>query len=112
MSRSVAFYRDVLELKVDFESPYWSQLSIGEARIGLHPQLEHAEKPLGIYGKGWFLGLSTDDVRALRAKLFEHGATIHGDFRDIPGGVILDFEDPDGNPIEAYQQGVTLGSFS
>ena len=103
MDRSVAFYRDVLGLKPTFTSPFWSEFDLGNGKLGLHPQLEGQVAPLGIYGKGWVLGVATDDIVALRQKLSEEGVTIHGDYHDVPGGVVLDFEDPDGNTIEAYQ---------
>lgn len=107
MDRSVAFYRDVLGLAVRFSSPYWSEVKIGDANLGLHPALEGSAEPLGQYGKGWMLGLQTDDIRALRARLTEYGASIRGEYHDVPGGVVLDFSDPDGNPIEAIQMGIT-----
>jgi lactoylglutathione lyase len=36
MGRSVRFYRDVLELHLEFESPEWSEFSVGAARLALH----------------------------------------------------------------------------
>ena len=112
MERSVAFYRDLLGLKAAYTSPYWSEFDLGNGRLGLHPQLEGQTPPLGIFGKGWFLGLRTDDLKGLRAKLVEQGVTIHGDFHDIPGGTVLDFEDPDGNTIEVMQPSVTAKELS
>jgi catechol 2,3-dioxygenase-like lactoylglutathione lyase family enzyme len=111
MDRSVAFYRDTLGLKPGYITPYWSDFDLGNGKLGLHPKTEGATEPLGIYKKGWYLGLATTDVRALRVKLVEAGATIHGDFHDIPGGVVLDFADPDGNTLEAFQEGVSLKDF-
>lgn len=32
MSRSVAFYRDILSLSLNFESPGWSEFQTGAAR--------------------------------------------------------------------------------
>lgn len=107
MNRSVAFYRDVVGLKLEFTSPYWSQFDINGVKIGLHPKLEGFTEPLGIYGRGWFLGLETEDIKALRSDLESKGASLHGDYHDVPGGVVLDFADPDGNVIEAYQTGIT-----
>jgi len=110
MTKAVAFYRDLLELKVEFESPYWSQFDTGNGKIGLHPKLQDSTPPLGVFGKGWYLGLATGDIRALRRKLEQEGVKIHGDYHDIPGGVVLDFEDPDGNPIEVIQEGLTTAA--
>jgi predicted enzyme related to lactoylglutathione lyase len=110
MSRSVSFYKDTLGLNLEFSSPYWSQFSVGNSKIGLHPKLEGATPPLGIYAKGWYLGLETEDIRSLRHTLEEANVTIHGDYHDVPGGVVLDFVDPDGNTLEVFQAGITAES--
>ncbi len=107
MDRSIAFYQDTLGLKADFTSPYWSQFTIGSITLGLHPSLDGETPPHGIYKKGWFIGLKVDDIRAFRAILEASDTTIHGDYHDIPGGVVLDFADPDGNVLEAFQAGLT-----
>jgi predicted enzyme related to lactoylglutathione lyase len=36
MGRAVSFYRDVLGLKVAFESPEWTELTFGTAIVALH----------------------------------------------------------------------------
>jgi catechol 2,3-dioxygenase-like lactoylglutathione lyase family enzyme len=37
MSRSVAFYRDILGLSLKFESPGWSEFHTGATTLALHP---------------------------------------------------------------------------
>jgi hypothetical protein len=37
MDKAVKFYRDVLGLKVKFESPGWSEFVTGETTLALHP---------------------------------------------------------------------------
>jgi catechol 2,3-dioxygenase-like lactoylglutathione lyase family enzyme len=37
MDKAVKFYRDVLGLKVKFESPGWSEFLTGEITLALHP---------------------------------------------------------------------------
>ncbi|MBI1755869.1 MAG: VOC family protein [Fimbriimonas ginsengisoli] len=106
MDRATAFYRDVLGLEPSYASKDWTEFNLGADRIALHSTLRGFAPPHGEYGKGWFVGLRTDDLRALRARLEQAGVTIHGDYHDIPGGVILDFSDPDGNTLEAIQLGV------
>ena len=101
MGRAVAFYRDTLRLKLRFESSHWSEFEIGGVIIALHSRLE-GEGPCGDNGRGWYLGLQTDDVHALRDQVVEAGGTEHG-FHDVPGGVVLTFCDPDGNPMQALQ---------
>jgi len=40
MNKSVKFYRDVLGLKLKFESPGWSEFVTGETTLALHPASE------------------------------------------------------------------------
>lgn len=108
MDRSVAFYRDVVGLEPNHVSPYWSDFKVGDGLLGLHPPLEGASEPFGAeYKKGWFIGLRTTDIKALRARLEAAEATLFGDYHDVPGSVILDFADPDGNVLEAVQVGIS-----
>jgi lactoylglutathione lyase len=37
MDKAVKFYRDMLGLKVKFESPGWSEFVTGETALALHP---------------------------------------------------------------------------
>jgi predicted enzyme related to lactoylglutathione lyase len=112
MDRSVAFYRDVLGLKLEHASPFWSSFDLGNGRLGLHPALAGQTPPHGAYGKGWFVGLKVANIAGLRVKLELAGAAIHGDYHDIPGGVVLDFSDPDGNVLEAFQSGVAASELA
>ena len=106
MDRAVAFYRDVLGLQPGNVSSYWSDFSAGGVEIGLHPPF--AEASAGSPCTGWVLGLEVSDLKALRAKLEAAGTPITGDYHDIPGGVVFEFADPDGNPIQVVQHGITV----
>jgi catechol 2,3-dioxygenase-like lactoylglutathione lyase family enzyme len=106
MDRSVAFYRDVLGLRPHHLSPYWSDFDLGNGRSGLHPA-QVPDYPLGLYQKGWVIGLQTNDLKALRERLEANGAVIHGDYHDLPGAAALDFADPDGNTLQAIQPGTS-----
>lgn len=101
MARAVAFYRDTLGLTVGFESPHWTEIAVGDAVIALHSRLG-GSGACGEAGKGWYLGVLTADVEALRDRVVGAGGTDHG-FHDVPGGIVLTFTDPDGNPIQAFQ---------
>jgi predicted enzyme related to lactoylglutathione lyase len=111
MDRAVVFYRDVLGLEVGMVSPYWSQFKVGSNLLGLHP-VGDPTGPTGDYGRGWHLGIEVDDIRALREKLVNAGVAIKGDYHDVPGAVVLDFVDPDGNTLEAYQPGIKAASLA
>ena len=101
---TVRFYRDVLGADVQSESPAWSQLRLGGVDIGIHA------KPVS--SEGWLPAFRVADVAAVKASLERAGATILRDFHDIPGGVTLQFADPDGNALSVIQYGVSTQELS
>lgn len=107
MDRSVAFYRDVLGLKLVVESPYWSQFDVGGTLLGLHPVLEGNAPPLAAPPMGWVVGLRTGDLKALRLRLEAANADVDTEYYEVPGATTLKFRDPDGNVFQASQPGVT-----
>ncbi|MFX9038851.1 hypothetical protein ABTN43_19735, partial [Acinetobacter baumannii] len=56
-------------------------------------------------GSGWILGLEVDSASELRLVLEASGHKC-GDYHDVPGGVVMDFTDIDGNPIQVIQLGI------
>lgn len=103
MDRAVAFYRDVLGLTPGYTTPHWSDFKMGETRIGLHPSFDGS--PVEPNGKGWVLGVATQDIRALRASLESAGVHVAKGYHDTPSGAVMDFRDPDGNALQAIQVG-------
>ncbi|MPZ50162.1 MAG: hypothetical protein GEU75_12845 [Dehalococcoidia bacterium] len=104
MPRAVAFYRDVLGLPLEMESPGWSQFDIGGGvALGLHRAMSEAKA-----APGWLPSFQVDDVKAAREKITAAGATLTQDYHDIPGGVVIEFTDPDGNPISVSQHGISV----
>ena len=105
MDRAVAFYGGVLGLPVTFTSPYWTSVSLGSARLGLHPPMGAGTKD----GGGWIVGVEVEDIAALRTHLNSNGHKT-GEYHDTPGGVVMDFTDPDGNRLQAMQVGAKAAS--
>ena len=61
MDRAVAFHRDVLGLKLSFQSPFWTEFETGETRLALHPVTpEHQAGEVQ-------LGFAADDLDAFYA---------------------------------------------
>jgi predicted enzyme related to lactoylglutathione lyase len=106
MDQAVAFYRDVLGLTPRHMTPYWSDFLLDGIVIGLHPPFQGSTPARG---NGWILGLSTDDVLALKNVLVAAGGEVGG-LHDVPGGAVLEFSDPDGNRIQAIQHDATVAS--
>src|SRR6266700_3165547 len=104
MKRVVSFYRDVVELPLEMESPGWSSFGLGGgASLGLHAgRMAGGERQ-----KGWVPGLRVDDIQAARERVTNGGGSVAGEYHDIPGGVILDLADPEGNVFEVIQHGIT-----
>ena len=79
MSRSVAFYRDVLGLGLKFESPGWSEFDTGGTTLALHGATRAAGGEGGSQRGGpvagtCSLGFSVTDLNRTYAELRERGA--------------------------------------
>ena len=73
MNRSVAFYRDVLGLKLQFQSSGWSQFDVGGVGLGLHPPGEHAHvNPKS----GISFGFTSPDLEKTLADLAKHNVQV------------------------------------
>lgn len=99
MALAVAFYRDQLGLTPSYESEYWTSFPLGNGiQLGLHGGGGGA-------GGGFVVGFLTSDIIALRDRLNAAGVTTEG-FHDIPRGVVMNIQDPDGNRLQATQLGI------
>jgi lactoylglutathione lyase len=78
MSRSVAFYRDILGLSLKFESPGWSEFQTGATTLALH-QIRARVAGLGpapaepVAGT-CSIGFSVEDLDATHRELSARGA--------------------------------------
>ena len=92
MERAVAFYRDVLGLELDFESPYWTTFQTGACTFALHKsdRRDHGTaEPDPTF--------RVADVEAERQRLAEAGVEITGIRDPSPGVRVFDAFDPEGN---------------
>jgi predicted enzyme related to lactoylglutathione lyase len=97
MDRAVVFYRDVIGLAVDFESPFWSELHWRDATIALHGGGADEER------ESW-LGFHVADLDAALAEVEAAGAR-RGEERTEGGARLVAVVDPFGNRL-------TLGASS
>lgn len=93
------FYRDVLGATITSEHEQWSQVRLGGVDIGIH------EKPVS--PESWIPSFRVPDIAAVKAAIEAAGRPILRDYHDIPGGVVLRFDDPAGNVVQVVQLGVT-----
>ena len=107
MDRSVAFYREVLQIAPGYVSPHWSSFDLGGVRLGLHPAWR-----AGAPGQSWVIAFRVQDVQIFRRRLAEIGYPTDAEYHDVPSGVVLDFYDPDGNALQAMQHGVKVATLA
>lgn len=100
MSRAVAFYRDVLGLRVRSESPGWSMLACGDATVALH--IIEAGTPEGLT-KHAGLNLQVDDLEAAVTEVERAGGRLHAIREASPPQVpvrLAEMFDCEGNAFE------------
>jgi catechol 2,3-dioxygenase-like lactoylglutathione lyase family enzyme len=100
MERSVAFYRDVLGLQVEYESPAWSQVRAGDVSIGLHSTNGgDAPSPGSVV-----MSFSVDSTEGAVEELRSRGAEIAEEpKREEFGGYLAVVHDPDGYSIQLLE---------
>ncbi|MGD0479788.1 MAG: VOC family protein [Terracidiphilus sp.] len=105
MERSVAFYRDVLGLKLLIHQDNWSQFDAGNILIGLHPDGEEVKvSPT----TGMSIGIYVDDVDKAVAEIRRRLARIAVGPRPEPFGRWALLFDPDGYSIQIIEMARSL----
>ena len=91
MERAVKFYRDVLGLKLKFESPGWSEFVTGDTTLALHPASDN--NPAGKVE----LGFTVPDVEGFYREMNGKGVlfSMPPKKQDF-GGVLAQFVDSEG----------------
>jgi predicted enzyme related to lactoylglutathione lyase len=92
------FYRDTLGFAATTDSPWWVQLAVGEAGLGLHPLVERpgAERH---HGRPLSIGFAIPGLAAWFAEASERGLEFTSPPTDRGYGTFADAVDPDGNEI-------------
>jgi lactoylglutathione lyase len=106
MDASVKFYRDVLGLKLRFDSPGWSEFETGPTTLALHVAAGAAEKQPEHSAAGTLrIGFNVDDVDRATATLKARGVrfTKEPTLQPQEGIKLGMFVDPDGMPISIAQ---------
>ncbi len=105
MERSVAFYRDVLGLKLLIHQDNWSQFDAGNILIGLHPDGEEVKvSPT----TGMSIGIYVDDIDKAVAEIRRRLAKIAVGPRSEPFGRWALVFDPDGYSIQIIEMARSL----
>jgi lactoylglutathione lyase len=100
MSRSVAFYRDVLGLSLKFESPGWSEFQTGATTLALHPAPARpgGPPPAELVAGSCSIGFSVENLADTHRQLTARGARFVMPPTERPNeGIVLAVcVDPDG----------------
>lgn len=100
MDRAVAFYRDVFGLDVQVQSPSWSEMTLGGARVALHQGSNDSFRMTG-------LSFEVDDIDEACGEIEAAGGSIVHPPRDggIPGLRLAEVTDIDRNRIQLGSHG-------
>ena len=107
-NRSVAFYRDLVELETKFadESMGWAEFDLGGPSLGI--ERIDADDPEARELVGRFIGISIaiPDMHQTYSTLMERGVEFLSAPEPQPwGGVLAHFKDPDGNVLTLLGSG-------
>jgi len=110
MPRAIAFYRDVLQLKLRFESPDWTEFATDGATLALHATPNPNPAPAGTERAGSTppsppspapagtvrIGFNVPDVDAFHARMVEHKVPCTQEPQDLHGARLASYIGPDG----------------
>ncbi len=98
MERAVGFYRDVIGLDVEMQSPEWTELDAGGLSIGLNAREGAGAQADG----GAVVTFRADDIEAEVARLQGRGAVFSGGVSSYDWGSVAPFKDSEGNDLQLY----------
>lgn len=108
MKRSVAFYRDVLELQLRFESPKWSEFATEGTVLALHAAAHTHYDPPGMRSMPaghCHPGFEVDDIEAFHRRMEEHNVfCLCEPAMQEFGAKLAVYADPDGLPISVSER--------
>jgi lactoylglutathione lyase len=106
MTRSVAFYRDVLGIPLRFESPHWSEFATEGATLALHlggpadSSGDVRESPAGRCRPG----LSVPNLDEFHKKMVANSVRCLQIPKDVFGARVAQYVDPDGLVISVGEE--------
>jgi catechol 2,3-dioxygenase-like lactoylglutathione lyase family enzyme len=103
MARAIAFYRDVLQLPVGYETTAWVQFKVEGGTLALHLADPDREEDYTNAHGGGMVGFVVEDMDAYAQYLRTHNVSLQGDIREEHFGRLLNITDPDGNVINLFQ---------
>ncbi len=93
MERSKEFYKDILGLKIKYESPEWVEFLKDGAVLALH------KSKIKVTNDRAMLNFITSDINDVRSILKSKGVRFYKDIEEDANGKYMIIEDPDGYKI-------------
>lgn len=90
MDKAVRFHRDIMGLKLKFQSPEWSEFATGETTLALHPASQ--KNPAGNVE----LGFAVADLKALYDARENNGLDFIAPPRELHGVLLAQIRDGEG----------------
>ena len=115
VDRSAAFYTQHLGFKIELQSgSAFAKVVNGALTLFLSGPQSSGSRPMPDGRQqepgGWNrLVLEVDDLPACIAALKQRGLRFRNEMETGPGGKQIQLEDPDGNPVELFEPGSSMG---
>jgi len=106
MKRSVAFYRDVIGMKLKFESPGWTEFVTEGATLALHAAEASSsvrDDPQKVPAGRCRPGLSVPDLDEFHKRMVQMNVTCIQEPKEVFGARIAQYVDPDDLGISVSQ---------
>lgn len=95
------WYRKVLGIEPNYDTPYYVGFTVAGDELGLHPLEDGAGRASGNQQTAYW---SVDDIDSAVAHFVEHGAELEGTISDVGGGIRIGaVRDPFGNAFGLIQ---------
>lgn len=106
MSRSLAFYRDVIGLPLKFDSPGWTEFATEGATLALHKSEDGGstrDDPHQVPAGRCRPGLSVPNLDEFHKRMVAHNVTCIQEPKMVFGARIAQYLDPDGLGISVSE---------
>ena len=100
LEKSIAFYRDLLGLKLLFIKAAWAEFDIDGQRLAVH---EEENKTRLDKHSGATVYLEVNPIEDTVESLQSRGVIFHGEIESYSYGKLILFSDPDNNPLGLYE---------
>ena len=110
MKRSVAFYRDVVGMRLKFESPGWTEFSTEGATLALHASEAAGgtkHDPDAVPAGNCRPGLRVPDLDVFHQRMLDHNVTCLQAPTKVFGSRVAQYVDPDGLGISVGEENIS-----